>query len=439
MVIRIWNLFVIWHLSFEILEIPMRFIYTISIYLYSFTIHIASLFNAKAKLWVDGRTNIFQKINKDFSNRNSAEPLLWIHCASLGEFEQGRPLIEKIKKEKNGIKILLTFFSPSGYEIRKNYNQADYIYYLPSDTQAAARKFISLVKPTIAVFVKYEFWFNYLNELKKQQIPTYLICGIFRGDQHFFKPYGGWFRRQLNAFTHFFLQDDFSEKLLNQIAYNNTTVAGDTRFDRVIEISKNAREINFVKEFIDGKKIIIAGSTWNEDIKVLSGIQFRDAGFKLIIAPHEISEPNIQSIIQQFSNVSIIQYSQIDKLPLSAADILIIDNVGMLSSIYRYGTIAFIGGGFGKGIHNILEAAVFSLPVIFGPNYHKFNEAKGLIQKGGAFSIASVNELEQTVRLLAEADVLKMASFAAKNYVISQGGATEKILAVLLKEEAIDL
>ncbi len=406
----------------------MRFLYTISIYLYGLAIRISSLFNAKAKLWADGRTNIFRKISKDFSDRNSNGSLLWIHCASLGEFEQGRPLIEKIKKEKNGIKILLTFFSPSGYEVRKNYNQADYIYYLPSDTPAAARKFISLVNPHAAIFVKYEFWFNYLNELKKQQIPTYLICGIFREDQHFFKSYGAWFRGRLSTFTHFFLQDTASEKLLNAIGYNNTTVAGDTRFDRVIEISKSAREINFIKEFIADKKVIIAGSTWDEDIRILSGIQFQQAGYKLIIAPHEITEASIYSTIQQFNNSTILRYSQTNKHNILAADILIIDNIGTLSSLYRYGTIAFVGGGFGKGIHNVLEAAVFGLPVIFGPNYYKFNEANELIDKGGAFSVSSVDELRKTIDLLNNDNVLRMASFVAKNYVLSQAGATEKIL-----------
>jgi 3-deoxy-D-manno-octulosonic-acid transferase len=406
----------------------MKLLYTISIHLYNFAIRCASLFNAKARLWINGRKNIFKKLNADFANRSNNEPLIWVHCASLGEFEQGRPLIEKIKKEKAGVKILLTFFSPSGYEIRKNYGAADYVYYLPSDTPANTREFISLVKPDAALFVKYEFWFNYLSELKRQEIPTYLVCGIFRAEQHFFKNYGAWFRMQLSAFTHFYLQDTASKELLNSIGYTNTTVAGDTRFDRVMEISNTTREINFIKKFIGNEKAIVAGSTWNEDIQVLSGFRFREAGFKLIIAPHEVAETSIQSTIQQFNNLQTIRYSQANEQTMATADILIIDNIGMLSSLYKYGSIAFIGGGFGKGIHNILEAAAFGLPVVFGPNYHKFNEAKELILKGGAFSVTSSDGLKNKIDLLNQPDVLKMAAFAAKNYVSSNAGATEKII-----------
>ncbi len=413
----------------------MKFLYTLSIHLYNLAIRIAALFNTKAKLWVKGREDIFQKLEADFKNRNNAPTLVWVHCASLGEFEQGRPLIEQIRREKD-VKILLTFFSPSGYEIRKNYDNADYIYYLPADTQINAKKFISIVKPDIAIFVKYEFWFNYLNQLKKQQIPTYLVCGIFRENQHFFKNYGSWFRKQLSAFTHFYLQDGNSENQLKRIGYNNTTVAGDTRFDRVVEIAKNTKAIELVKHFVSDKKIIIAGSTWQEDINILARIKFQQAGYKMIIAPHEIAEENIRSTMSQFHNLfslgtKVIRYSQATEETVVAADVLIIDNIGMLSSLYQYGTIAFIGGGFGKGIHNILEAATFALPVIFGPNYHKFNEAKELIQKGGAYSISSYDALQKTINSLNNSGVLRMASFEAKNYVVSHAGATDKILNTL--------
>lgn len=411
----------------------MHFIYSFFIRFYTLAIQVASLFSPKAGLWVKGRKNIFQKLEADLKNRDKQSPLVWVHCASLGEFEQGRPLIEKIRKEKKDVKILLTFFSPSGYEIRKNYKEADYVYYLPADTRVNARKFVSIVKPAISIFVKYEFWFNYLNELKSSQTPTYLVCGVFRENQHFFKSYGTWFRKQLSAFTHFYLQNEASEKLVNSIGYNNTTVAGDTRFDRVVEIAKTAKEIELVKQFVSDKKVIIAGSTWDKDIDLLTRVPLQQWGYKLIIAPHEITEASISSTLLRFENpfalgTKVIRYSKANENTIAAADVLIIDNIGMLSSLYRYGTIAFIGGGFGKGIHNILEAATFSLPVIFGPNYHKFNEAKELIQKGGAFSVTSSEELQKTFALLNNSDSARMASFASKNYVESQTGATDKIL-----------
>jgi 3-deoxy-D-manno-octulosonic-acid transferase len=412
----------------------MSFLYTIFVYLYGFAIRIASLFNAKAALWVNGRKSIFQKLEADFKNRNTNEMLVWVHCASLGEFEQGRPIIEKIRKEKIGVKILLTFFSPSGFEIRKNYNQADYVYYLPLDTPVASKQFISLVKPNAAIFVKYEFWFNYLNELKKQAIPTYLVSGIFRPNHYFFKPYGKWFRKQLSAFTHFYLQDSISGKFLNGIGYKNTTIAGDTRFDRVVEISKSVKQIDVVKQFVGNRKVIIAGSTWDADIDILASLNFSNC--KLIVAPHEVSEKSVHYTIQKIKNssqseVKTLRYSQLNHHTDLDAEVLIIDNIGMLSSLYQYGTLAFIGGGFGKGIHNILEAATFGLPVVFGPNYQKFNEAKELIQKGGAFSITTADEFKKAIVLLSDTDALTEASIVAKRYVESNAGATEKIVASL--------
>lgn len=406
----------------------MKLLYTTFIHLYTFAIRVVSLFNTKARLWVNGRKNILQKISTDCSKKNDIKNFtVWVHCASLGEFEQGRPVIEKLKTERKEVKIVLTFFSPSGYEIRKNYQEADYIYYLPADTASNANAFISLVKPDIAVFVKYEFWFNYLNELKNHHIPTYLICGVFREQQHFFKGYGSWFRKQLATFTHFHLQDEASEKLLHTIGYKNTTITGDTRFDRVMEIAAKAKPNAIAENFSSDKKTIIAGSTWEEDIEVLSGFPFKEADYKLIIAPHEISEANIQSVIKHFEKLSVVRYSQTNE-NIKDADVLIIDNIGMLSSLYQYGCIAFIGGGFGKGIHNILEAATFGLPVVFGTNYHKFNEAKELISTGGAFSISTTAEIKKVINYLSESQQLKKASTIAKEYVNSKAGATEKIL-----------
>jgi 3-deoxy-D-manno-octulosonic-acid transferase len=461
----------------------MRFLYTSSIYLYVFAIRIVSPFNAKAKLWLRGRKNMFDALALKMNELKDAR-LIWFHCASLGEFEQGRPLMEKIKTQDPSIKILLTFFSPSGYEIRKNYAGADFVFYLPLDTPKNAKQFIELVHPQKVFFVKYEFWFNYLIELKNKNIPTYLISGIFRENHHFFKWTGGWFRKQLNAFTHFFLQDENSKSLLNSIGYKNVTVAGDTRFDRVAAVAKNVKSIPLVEKFIGNNKVIILGSSWREDeglmaddrlqiaedrLQIAEGrfqiaegklqitddrLQIADSrlqiaedrlqiensknnfsDFKIIIAPHEIDEKHIAGIEMQFNvlgkKMKCVRYSQAVENTINEANILIIDNIGMLSSLYQYGTIAFIGGGFGKGIHNILEAAAFGLPVIFGPNYQKFAEATELIKLGGGFSIHDVNELNKTMQLLNDEQVLKTASHIAKMYVQSRVGASDKIMNVV--------
>ncbi|CAN5495203.1 glycosyltransferase N-terminal domain-containing protein [soil metagenome] len=408
----------------------MKHIYTLSIYLYILYLRIGSLFNAKAKLMLEGRKNIFEILTSKFStSTNSQLPtpnsqLIWFHCASLGEFEQGRPVMEKLKSQDSSVKILLTFFSPSGYEIRKNYAGADYIFYLPMDTPSNAKKFIEIVQPQKVFFVKYEFWFNYLTELKNRNIPTYLVSGIFREEYHFFKSTGAWFRKQLSSFTHFFLQDEKSMKLLDSIGYTNSTLVGDTRFDRVFEVVKNVKQIDLVKQFVGDKKVLILGSSWREDEELVQNLKLES--LKLIIAPHEIDEKHLLSIEKLFGNY--IRFSKANETNVSTANILIIDNVGMLSSLYQYGTIAFIGGGFGKGIHNILEAATFGMPIIFGPNYEKFIEAKDLIKLGGAFSIKDVSELEKTMSLLSDEQVLKTASQISRMYVQSRVGATEKIL-----------
>jgi 3-deoxy-D-manno-octulosonic-acid transferase len=415
----------------------MHFLYNISIYTYLFAIHVASLFNVKARLWVNGRKNIFKLLELEIrnfrsNNQHPASDLIWIHCASLGEFEQGRPLIEKLKIKDENIKFILTFFSPSGYEVRKNYKNADLIFYLPIDTPGNAKQFLKIVKPKAAIFVKYEFWFNYLEELKRLTIPTYLVSGIFRKNHYFFKVYGEWYRKQLNSFTYFFLQDEYSKELLYSAGFKNCTISGDTRFDRVAEIAKSVSSIPVIDQFKENNKILILGSTWPEDEKLISewtkSSNFQDKKIKLIIAPHEINEEHIVSIIRQFSDFSVLRFSKADEKNLGEAKILIIDNIGMLSSVYQYGSIAYIGGGFGKGIHNILEAATFNLPVIFGPNYGKFIEAKELIQLGGAFSVSDIGEFINTISLLGDEQVLKTASQISGYYVESKVGATDKIL-----------
>jgi 3-deoxy-D-manno-octulosonic-acid transferase len=406
----------------------MRLLYSVFIQLYGASIRIASVFNGKAKLWIQGRRNNFDLIRS--SIQRSPNPVVWFHCASLGEFEQGRSIIEKIKKDQPDLKVVLTFFSPSGYEVRKNYAGADHVFYLPLDTPANAKKFIAIVKPTAAFFVKYEFWFNYLNELKNNAIPAYLVSGIFRTEHYFFKRYGAWFRNQLSAFDHFYLQDEQSGKLLNAIGYKNITVAGDTRFDRVFEVSQNAKKISLVEQFKQQQPVFVGGSTWEPDETLLSTFDFAAMGFKLIIAPHEITEEHIQGILLKF-NKNVLRYSQATDETIRTADTLIIDNMGMLSSIYQYGTVAFIGGGFGKGIHNILEAAAFGLPVLFGPNYKKFEEAKELVHLRGAFVVRDSKELQNIIQLLTRSPAGLLAEATAKRYIQHHVGATEKILSTI--------
>jgi 3-deoxy-D-manno-octulosonic-acid transferase len=403
----------------------MRLFYSIAIYLYALVIRVAAMFNAKAKKWIDGRKNIFSELKQKI--HTSTHPVIWFHCASLGEFEQGRPVIEQLKRDHADIRIILTFFSPSGYEIRKNYAEADYVFYLPADTPSNAKKFIRIVKPAAVFFVKYEFWFNYLNELKNNAIPTYLISGIFRKEHYFFKGYASWFRKQLEAFNHFYLQDEQSKQLLNKIGYKNATVAGDTRFDRVLEISRNIKKIPLIELFKQQSPVFIAGSTWDPDEELLAGFDFAAAGFKLIIAPHEISEPRIQAIASRFSK-NAVRYSEATADNVRSTDVLIIDNIGMLSSIYQYGTVALIGGGFGKGIHNILEAAAFGLPVIFGPNYKKFEEAKELVHLRGAFAVNDTKEFQNILQLLTKSPAGLLAEATAKRYIQHHVGATKTIL-----------
>jgi 3-deoxy-D-manno-octulosonic-acid transferase len=411
----------------------MRTLYSIIIHCYNFFLHLASLFHPKAGLWVNGRKDIFKKLELQLSQFDSERSVIWFHCASLGEFEQGRPLMEKYRSLKPESVILLTFFSPSGYEIRKNYPGADVICYLPIDTPASSKRFLDIVKPSTAIFVKYEFWFNYLNELKKRRIPTYLVSGIFRNKQHFFKPYGAWFRKQLNNFSHFYLQDKHSEELIHSIGYRNVTVVGDTRFDRVSEIAKDVKQFPLIESFNGSSPIIIAGSTWPQDEEQLAELELKN--YKLIIAPHEIDENHISSIESIFGKrkINTIRFSKVKANNIQTYQVLVIDNIGMLSSLYQYGTIAYIGGGFGKGIHNILEAATFGLPVIFGPNYHKFAEAVELANLGGAFPVNTKEDLVKNFLLLQNADVLKTASHISKYYVESRTGATDKILSAILK------
>lgn len=402
----------------------MTFLYNIGISAYSLAIRLAAPFNEKAGLLSKGRKEVWKKIhNIDRGN----ERLVWFHAASLGEFEQGRPVIEKLRQAEPETKILLTFFSPSGYEIRKNYTGADYILYLPADTKRNAIRFIETFRPDAAVFVKYEFWFHYLQELHNRQIPTYLISAIFRAEQPFFKSWGSLHRRMLGFFKCLFVQDEQSVKLLSDIHINHVRLTGDTRFDRVKQIADAARDIEKVAAFCNQQPAVVCGSTWppDEDI-LLDYINHYTGTYKWIIVPHEIGENHIKSILDKCRK-KIIRYSQIANNP-AEYDVLIIDCIGLLSAIYRYGNIAYIGGGFGAGIHNTLEAAVYGIPVIFGPKYQKFNEAVNLIREGGAFSIQSGTELAEVLNSLIGTPIIaETAGKKALEYVTSQLGATEVI------------
>ena len=347
----------------------MRFLYTFSIFLYTAGIKFASLFNRKAALWCKGRRAQFRRLKEQIHSlpSNPSGECIWIHCASLGEFEQGRPVIEQIRKEKPEIRIVLTFFSPSGYEVRKNYSGVDLVTYLPADLPGNTQKFLDLIQPTLALFVKYEFWFNYLYALKKRNIPHFLVSGIFRPDQLFFKWYGGWFRRALFNYKHMFLQDENSAELLREAGLTAISVTGDTRFDRVIQVVKEKKEDAMCAGFSEGASVMVCGSTWEEDEELILNWFRQSAGqktaFKLIIAPHNISRSRLAAIEDRFSSLHPQRHSVYKHDP--GCCLLIIDHIGMLSSLYHYGKYCYIGGGFGKGIHNILEAAVHGKPVLF--------------------------------------------------------------------------
>jgi 3-deoxy-D-manno-octulosonic-acid transferase len=363
----------------------MNALYNLSIFLYSILIRLTAPFNTKAKQISKGRKQTFPDL---LTKIKHDRPIVWVHCASLGEFEQGRPIIEAIRKQHPGYQILLTFFSPSGYEIRKNYNLADYICYLPADTKKNAEKLIELVRPEIVFFVKYEFWFHYIHELKKRNIPLYLVSAIFRENQLFFKssPWGKWYRKMLFSFEQFFVQDDQSVKLLHGVGIKNVTKAGDTRFDRVAEIARNGKSIPLVEKFKGNSLLVVAGSTWKPDEELLIQYIHSHPETKFIIAPHETKKANVERLISLLKT-PIICYTEATEESVMNNQVLIVDTIGILSSIYKYADLAYIGGGFGVGIHNTLEAAIFGMPIVFGPNYLKFNEATSMVDLGVAFPV----------------------------------------------------
>lgn len=412
--------------------------YSIAIHLYALVVTLIAPFHRKARLMRLGqwKTNAILREKIDRSAK-----YIWFHASSLGEFEQGRPMIEKIKAKYPEYKILLTFFSPSGYEVRKNYPGADVVCYLPFDTPYRVHKFLNLANPTIAIFIKYEFWGNYLRELHKRSIPTYIISSIFRPDQLFFKWYGMSYRKILFYFNHLFVQDERSLQLLAKVGITNATIAGDTRFDRVLDVHNQAKELPLIEQFIANSTndkqpiVMVAGSSWPQDEAIFIPYFHEHPEMKLIIAPHEIHEEHLSAIESMLKRPSI-RLSQTNESNLKGKDCLIIDSFGLLSSIYRYGQIAYIGGGFGAGIHNTLEAAVYGIPVLFGPKFQKFKEAKDLIAIGGGFSLANEQSFRDKMdELLSDPIALKTAGKTAGDFVKDHAGVTDLIMSFIFQNK----
>ena len=405
----------------------MRPFYYLFITLYPIAARVLSLFNKKARLWVRGRKDVMEDVYHYF-NSNTA-PVIWFHCASLGEFEQGRPVLENLKADYPKHKILITFFSPSGYEIRKNYKLADFICYLPMDSPLNAKRFVNVVRPSLVVFIKYEFWFYYLKAIRKRNIPLLLVSGLFRNDQLFFKSWGGFYRRMLRYFTHLFVQTHDALQLLQSIKITNASVSGDTRFDRVLATVQHFEPVPLIEAFCGDKKVIVAGSTWTEDDEELDHFVITHPDMRFIIAPHDISEERLKECERLYKHT--IRYSSLAKAQNTAGiNTLIIDNIGMLSRLYKYATICYVGGAFGgDGIHNILEPAVFAKPVLFGPAHDKFPEAGELIEEGGAYSVENALELEKTLNELINNEEMYLQSCAASIHYIQRNiGATEKVI-----------
>ena len=407
-------------------------LYNLIIYVYLWGVAIYSCFNEKVRKMWRGERAAFQVLKEKV---DPEAKYVWFHAASLGEFEQGRPLMERLRQEHPEYKILLTFFSPSGYEVRKDYKGADIICYLPLDTPVNAIRFLRLVHPVMAFFIKYEFWYNYLHILKHRNVPVYSVSSIFRPDQVFFKWYGRQYGRVLNCFTHFFVQNEVSKELLSKIGITEVTVVGDTRFDRVLQIKEAAKQLPIVESFIkDTPHVFVAGSSWPPDEDIFIKYFNAHQDWKLIIAPHVIGEDHLKQILSKLEGRKVVRYTEADSqrstlnTQLSTADVLIIDCFGLLSSIYHYGNVAYVGGGFGVGIHNLLEAAVWDVPVFFGPNNQKFHEAQGLKRSGG-FEIKNYEDFaRQMDRFASDEGYLREQGQNAGKYVQSLAGATEKVM-----------
>jgi 3-deoxy-D-manno-octulosonic-acid transferase len=414
----------------------MRLAYNIGVRIYWLAAWIASLWNPKAKRWINGRKGWYRVLRSAFS---ADDEVIWFHCASLGEFEQGRPLIEEMRARFPSHKILLTFFSPSGYEKRKSYDKADHVMYLPLDTARNARLITGAMKLKMVIFIKYEFWYHILRQLSKRGIPLFLASGIFRSGQLFFRWYGRWYRKFLERFTHIFVQHEASRLLLMNIGIDRVSVAGDTRFDRVRQAAATPFRHPALEQMIRGRSTIVAGSTWEPDEQLLEEVFLQLAEDTCwIIAPHELSESHVNRLQKRFAGS--ILYSSLEKEIRPETRVVIVDSIGQLSFLYRFGTLAYIGGGFGKGIHNILEAAVYGIPVIFGPVYHKFREAVELADQKGGFPVHDGKELLSTIhQQLNDSELLKATSEIAGNYVLERVGATSVIVNEVCKKSGLNM
>lgn len=409
----------------------MYIVYQLGVYSYYLFVLFASIFNRKAKQWIQGRVEQKTKFNLPLPRT----PRIWYHFASLGEFEQGRNVLEQIKKEYPSYTIVVTFFSPSGYEVRKNYALAEQIYYLPLDTPSNAKLVLDHIQPSLIFFTKYEYWYNYFSEAKKRNIPLFIISSIFRKEQLFFKSYGSFQRKILNLVTHFFVQNQESIDLLNSIQITNCSIAGDTRFDRVYEHSLNPIQDNCIAKFCESSSIFVAGSSWPKDEELIQDLLVEFPLMKFIFVPHEVNEGSINSLKTMFGTDAELYTKYKDATFPESKRVMIVDTVGLLNSIYQYATYCYVGGGFGVGIHNTLEAAAYGKPVYFGPNYQKFSEAKSLIQINASMSISSASELIEQIKLLEGNHAIYIEKCtAAKNFVLKEKGATEKIISALKKE-----
>ncbi|OXA96200.1 3-deoxy-D-manno-octulosonic acid transferase [Flavobacterium hercynium] len=405
----------------------MLFLYNLVVSIAGFLIRIVALFSPKIKLFVDGRKNVFTILENKIK---TTDKTIWFHAASLGEYEQGLPVIEKIKEKYPSHKIIVTFFSPSGYEVRKNNTVADVTLYLPLDTKSNAKRFLKLAHPEFVFFIKYEFWLNYLKELETSKTPTYLISGIFRDNQMFFKWYGGFYRKALNAFTYFFLQNESSKQKIEALGFNNVIVSGDTRFDRVNAILERDNSLDYIESFKNNQTTIIIGSSWPKDESLLiEYINQAPDDVKFIIAPHNIKGEQISNLKTQITKSSIL-FSEKENQNLEVYNVFIIDTVGLLTKIYSYGTIAYVGGGFGNpGVHNILEPATFGIPIVIGPNYSNFAEAVQLVALGGCTVISNLDELKESLDLLiTDTNLLQEKGQICKSYIQDNKGATNTIM-----------
>ena len=406
--------------------------YDLIMSLYAGIIRLVGLRYEKARLWSEGRRDLFSRMREKIDPR---ERIIWLHVASLGEFEQGRPLIEALRESHPEYRILLTFFSPSGYEIRKNYAGADYIFYLPIDTRKQVRQFLDIAHPEVVIFVKYEFWLNFLTELRRRRIRTFVVSAIFRRNSVFFRFYGGLWRKALKTFEVLFVQNEESKTLLAGLGYPNAIVAGDTRFDRVAKIAREAKQVPMIERFKGDKPLFIAGSTWGPDEELLIPLMNDNPELKFVIAPHEMDEGRIERLMRE-TRGGAVRYTQCDdKTSFEGKQLLILDTVGLLASAYGYASWGYIGGGFGVGIHNTLEAATFGLPIAFGPKYEKFKEARDLVAIGAARSITTYEELRAWFAPLRDDEKhLTKSSRLARDYTLSHQGATETILKTIFKQ-----